>query len=514
MRKFSLLGLVATTLLAGCNLAPSYERPALPVATQWPIGSAAQLNDSAQAPAALIAWPNYFTDPDLQRLIKIALQNNRDLRISALQVEQARAQFQIRRADQFPNLNATGTASRAVSVPGGNPASNFNVGLGVAAWEIDFFGRVANLKEQALAQYLASEEGRNAAQISLVAAVANSWLRLIADQELLDLAKQTAKARKESSALMRLRLENGVTSELDYRQTESLAEAANVALAQAQRQRMQDENALVLLLGQALPAEVSQNIEAAHFANNADCANANYKAKENQGTQQVRLDNPNMLTTLPAGLPSDLLTLRPDIRQAEQQLIAANANIGAARAAFFPRISLTAQLGSASNELSGLFESGSEVWSIVPQLTLPIFDAGRNRANLSTARAGRDIAVAQYEKSIQTAFREVADTLAGQATWGEQLRAQEAQAEAEKVRLDLSNLRYENGVTSYLDLLDAQRASFTAQQAVVAVRLAQLQNKVDLYKVLGGGSGEVPEVDKPATQANESKDTEPLKAPS
>jgi multidrug efflux system outer membrane protein len=291
--------------------------------------------------------------------------------------------------------------------------------------------------------------------------VANSWLSLLADEELLEITRQTLATREESAKLTKLRFDNGVASELDLQQATSLTEAARVTLAQLQRQRALDENLLTLLVGQPLPPELSR--------------------------PATLLSAAAPLADLPAGLPSDLLIHRPDIRQAEQQLIAANANIGAARAAFFPRISLTAGAGTASGHLSGLFKSGSFGWTFAPQLVLPIFDAGRNRAGLESSEAGRDIAVAQYEKVIQTAFREVADALAGRATWGEQLRAQQAQAQAESTRFQLSDLRYRNGVASYLDLLDAQRSLFSARLAVVQTRLAQLQNQVTLYKTLGGG---------------------------
>jgi multidrug efflux system outer membrane protein len=279
--------------------------------------------------------------------------------------------------------------------------------------------------------------------------------------------------------LTKLRLDNGVSSALDFQQAQALTETARATLAQQQRQRAQDENALVLLLGQQLPDDIRAS------------------------TAQLRLADAPMMAELPAGLPSDLLINRPDIRQAEQQLIAANANIGAARANFFPRISLTAQAGTSSNELSGLFKSGSWGFTLAPQLVLPIFNAGSNRATLASAEAGRSIAVAQYEKSIQTAFREVADALAGRATLGEQLRAQQAQTAAQASVFELSDLRYRNGVASYLDLLDAQRSLFTAQQQTVSTRLTQLQNQVTLYSVLGGGWSEpapAPVASAPAAQ--------------
>ncbi|WP_019373621.1 efflux transporter outer membrane subunit, partial [Melaminivora alkalimesophila] len=358
------------------------------------------------------------------------------------------------------------SGTRQPNAATGQYGNLFQVGLGVTAWEIDFFGRIAALKEQALAQYLASAEGRKAAQISLVSAVASGWLALLADEELLDISRRTLATREESVKLTRLRLEHGVSSELDNRQATSLAEAARATYAQQQRQRMLDENALVLLLGQPLPDDIRASLPSS------------------------RLIDAAPMQPLRAGLPSELLERRPDIRQAEQLLIGANANIGAARAAFFPRISLTATVGTVSDELSGLFKGGSWAFSLAPQLAVPLFDAGRNQAGLEAARVGREIAVAQYEKAIQTAFREVSDALAGRATLQEQLQAQRAQAEADAKRLELSELRYRNGVASYLDVLDAQRSLFATQQALVLTQLQQLQNQVMLYRVLGGGWNE------------------------
>jgi multidrug efflux system outer membrane protein len=355
---------------------------------------------AAAAPAAAdIEWQAFFSDPKLRLLIDAALRNNRDLRIAVLNIEQARAQFQIRRADQFPTINAGITGSRQPNANGnGSITSAYTGGLLLTSYELDFFGRVASLKESALAQYLATEEGRKTTQISLIAAVANTYLSLLADEELLAITQQTLVTREESFKLSKLRFDNGVTSELDFRQAESLTEAARASLAQQVRQRALDQNALTLLLGQPLTGDLAVALPAGKGLADAP-----------------------MMVDVPAGLPSDLLTRRPDIRQAEQQLLSANADIGAARAAFFPRISLTASAGSASSHLSGLFKSGSYGWTLAPQLILPIFDAGRNRAGLDSANAGRDIAVAQYEKAIQTAFREVSDALAGRATLGEQL---------------------------------------------------------------------------------------------
>jgi multidrug efflux system outer membrane protein len=464
-KKLISTALAAAMLLAGCSLIPTYERPAAPVPTTFP-GDPAQPGGQA---AAALPWQDFFTDPRLAGLIETALANNRDLRVSVLNIEQARAQFQIERSALFPALGLTGSGSRSSPNPYaafdsslGSVSSQYSVNLGITAWELDFFGRIRSLKDQALAQYLATDETRKAAQISLIAAVATGWLTLIADDELLELTRQTMVTREESVRLTKMRFDNGVSSELDFQAANSLAETARASYAQQLRTRQQDENALALLLGAPVPAQAT--------------------AGEAKGLAGIK-----PMPDVPAGLPSDLLAERPDIRSAEQQLIAANANIGAARANFFPRVSLTTSLGTASSEFSGLFDRGSRAWSFAPTVTLPIFDAGRNRATLDSAKAGREIAVAQYEKSIQTAFREVADALAGRATLGEQVRAQRAQADAEAVRFRLSDMRYRNGIASALDLLDAQRSLYTAQQSAVTTRLLQLQNQVTLYKTLGGG---------------------------
>ncbi len=445
--------LAAAAFLAGCSMMPAYQRPAAPVPGDWPYPSAA-----TGTPAAELGWERFFGDERLRQLIATALGNNRDLRVAVLNIEQARAQYDIRRADRFPSVGALVSGSREPGSSGGI-SSTYGVGLALTAWEIDLFGRIASLSEAALAQFLATEEGRKAAQTSLVAAVANNWLALVADEELIALTRQTLATREESLRLTRLRFDNGVASELDFRQAQSLAEGARATLAQLVRQRSLDLNALALLLGQPVPA----------------------------GFQVTPSTASVTLPDVPAGIPSRVLVQRPDVRQAEQQLVAANASIGAARAAFFPRITLTAGAGTASSELSGLFAGGSWGWTLAPQLLQPIFDAGRNRAGLASANVQRDIALAQYEKAIQVAFREVADALAGRATFDEELQAQRNVAEAEAARFRLAQLRYDNGVASYLDLLDAQRSLFAAQQALVQIRLQQLQNQVLLYKALGGG---------------------------
>jgi multidrug efflux system outer membrane protein len=465
------LTLVAAAALAGCSFTPKYERPAAPVAATFPDQAA-----PVAAQADNMAWREFVGDARLRDLIALALANNRDLRVATLNIEQVRAQYQVRRADQFPSVGLAATGNRQPDGNGGI-ASTYSVGLALSSWEIDFFGRLGSLKEAALAQYLASEEARHAAQTSLVAAVASSWLSLQTNDELLALTERTVATRQDSLRLSKLRFDNGATSALDLRQAESLTAAAQSALAQQRRARALDLNALTLLVGQTPPAAL---LPAPPTMPQASTANG-------VAVPVAPVPASAMLRDVPAGLPSDLLTRRPDIRQAEQQLIAANANIGAARAAFFPRISLTASAGTASSSLSGLFESGSWGFTLAPQALLPIFDAGRNNANLGSAKAARDIAVAQYEKAIQSAFREVADALAGSATLGDQLTAQQVQATAEAERFRLAELRYRNGVSSFLDVLDAQRSLFTTQQALAQTRLAQQQNQVALYKALGGG---------------------------
>ena len=459
-RAGTLSALATSLMLAGCmSFIPAYERPAAPVAAAYaPELTPAGAGAGATA-AADIEWQRYFTDARLKRLIEIALVNNRDLRVAVLNIEQARAAYQVKRADELPSLGAGFTAQRSAGSNGGL-VNTYAVGLQVSGYELDFFGRVRSLSQAALSQYLATEASRKTVQIMLIASVANTYIGLLADEELLRVTRETLKTREDSVGLTKLKFDNGASSELDFRQSEQLLEGARATLAQTQRQRALDENALVLLLGQPLPAELP--------------------AAQPLAAQQG-------LAELPAGLPSDLLTRRPDVLAAEQQLLAANANIGAARAAFFPRIALTANAGTASTELSGLFKSGSFALTGTATLLQPIFDAGRNQANLAVAKVNKDIAIAQYEKAIQTAFREVSDSLAGRATLGEQLRAQTAQSNAAQVSYKLADLRYRNGASSYLDVLDAQRNLFAAQQATVQVQALQAQNLVTLYKVLGGG---------------------------
>jgi multidrug efflux system outer membrane protein len=446
---------VATLLLAGCiNLAPEHQRPAAPVATQWPQGPGVQAPE-AQA-AAVLQWQQFFGDTRLRELIALALKNNRDLRVALLNVDLARAQLGAADANRWPTISGGLIASRSPGTDG-KLTNSFQAGLQITSYELDLFGKLRNNSDAALATALASHEGARSAQISLVAAVASGYLALQADEELLALTRDTLATRGDSLKLIQLKYDNGAASALDLSSAQSSYEAARASLAQAQRTREQDLNALTLLLGQSLPQEL---------------------APPQQLAQQ-------RMGALLAGLPSEVLVQRPDVLQAEQQLAAAEANIGAARAAFFPSITLTTSAGWASSQLSELFKNSA--WSLAGNALAPIFDAGRNRANLAAAKASREIAVATYEKTVQTAFKEVADALAGRATLDEQLRAQDAQAAAEAKRLALVELSYKNGAASSLDLLDAQRASFAARQSALQVRLAQLQNQVQLYKVLGGG---------------------------
>lgn len=441
--------------LAGCSFIPTYERPQAPVPAAFPDAVPA-----AEA-APLPSWEHFLVDARQRRLVELALAANRDLRVAVLAVEQARAAYGVQRADRLPSVGAGVGATRGTSTTGGGSVSSvYSAGLTVSAFELDLFGRVRSLSEAAFARFLSTDEGRRAAQGALVAAVANADLALRADDELLQITERTLASRRDSLRLVRLRFEGGVAAEPELQAANSLVAAASANVLALQRQRSQDRNALVLLLGQDLPSDLPHPTPLAGVP----------------------------LAALPAALSSTVLLQRPDVRQAEQQLVAANANIGAARAAFFPRVTLTGSIGTASTQLSGLFEHGA--WSFTPQLLQPLFDAGRNRSGLDAANAARDAAVAQYERAIQIAFRETADVLAGRATLSEQLAAQQALADAETRRLALAELLYQGGVASSLDRLDAERSALAAQQAVVQLQLAQLQNQVLLYRVLGGGAGD------------------------
>jgi multidrug efflux system outer membrane protein len=456
--------------LTGCStMAPKYEQPAAPVPTAWPEGPAYQTKAAKpdDQPLADIPYQEFFVDEKLRKLIALALENNRDLQVAVLNIERSRAQFQIQRSELFPKIDgiAQGTFGRISEDFSGNghPQNihQYNIGLGLSSYELDLFGRVRSLKDQALEQYLATEQARRSVQISLVSQVAAYYLALAADQERLQIARETMASQKISYDLSKSRFEAGISSALDLYQAQALVEAARVDIARYITLVAQDENALSLVVGSPVPADLLPTSLSA---------------------------TATALKNIAPGLPSDVLLTRPDILQAEGELKGANANIGAARAAFFPRVTLASDVGLGANDLGGLFNSGSFVWSFVPRISIPIFNAGSNQANLTVAEVDRDIAVARYEKAIQTAFREVADALAQQGTIDEQLAAQQALTDATAESYKLSQARYDKGVDNYLQVLVNQRAFYVAQQGLIGVRLARLDNQVTLYKVLGGGS--------------------------
>ena len=456
--------LLVAGLLSACSLAPTYERPQAPIEGSYPADAKGQ---AAYDPASL-GWRQFFPDQRLQVLIAAALENNRDLRTAVLNIEEARAQYNISRADLLPSLDVNSAAARtrysASQSPTGVPVTfrSYSAGLAVPAYELDFFGRVRSLKDVALASYLSTEEAQQSAQISLVAQVAQAYLSERSYAEQLTLSQQTLESRQTNLELAKKQFQVGATSELDLRLAETLVQSARTSVATLVRQRAQAENALTLLVGKKiddLPPATDLSLQ-------------------------------NIVTDIPAGLPSELLTRRPDIRSAEQKLISANANIGAARAAFFPSITLTGSYGSASSSLGSLFGSGSGAWSYGPSLSLPIFDYGRNSANLDLATVRKNQAVVTYEKAIQTAFSEVADALVARGALEEQISAQEDYLKAHQARLKLTDLRYKNGISSALDELDAQRDLFSAQQALIQARQLRLNNAIDLYKALGGGLNE------------------------
>ena len=465
------LALLAGTLLTlgGCStMAPSYVKPATPVTPAWPSGPSYPAPVAAPAAKAVpdIPWREYFIDKKLRTLIEMTLKNNRDVRIALLTIERTQAQYQIQRSDQFPKINASAGATFQ-QIPetlstSGRPVttSQYNVGLGLLSYELDMFGRVQSLKDLALEQYLSTEQARRSLQISLVSQVAATYLTLAADQERLALAQETLTSQQQSFQLIQHRFDAGISSALDLQQARTSVDAARVDIARYTTLVAQDLNALSQLMGAPVPTEL---------------------------IPATLTENLASLKDLPVGLTSDVLLKRPDILQAESQLKGANANIGAARAALFPRISLISSVGLGSSELSTLFKGGAFAWSVAPSISLPIFDGGVNKANVKIAELDRDIMVARYEKSIQNAFREVADSLAQRGTIDEQQAAQQSLTDASADRYRLSQARFDRGIDNHLSVLDAQRSLYTAQQNLIGVRLARFTNLVTLYKVLGGG---------------------------
>ena len=494
-----LLLLATSLVLSGCNLAPDHVRPALPVPERSPQGPAyAPTSDVDAAAFAERSWRDFFVEPRLRDVIATSLINNRDLRLALANVEQARAQYRIQRADLFPTLSVTasptyqkspfgaagagagapgagvgtgtgagtgggtgvGAGAGAVAGAGGGALDIYSISAGISAWEIDLFGRVRNLSAAAQQEFFAVEENRRATQTTLVAEVANAWLTMAADQERLSAARKTASAFQQTVDLTQARFKAGVASELEVRQARTSLDRANSDIANLTTQVAQDQNALNLLAGSTVPAPLLPEGLPATGAT---------------------------IERLPADLPSEVLLRRPDIVSAEHRLIAANANIGAARANFFPRISLTAALGTVSLGLSNLFSKNSETWSIGGSANLPIFDAGRNRGGLDYAKATRDAMVATYERTVQTAFREVADALARRGTVDDQLAAQRSLVDNTNASFRLSDARFRAGIEGFLNTLDSQRNLYAAQQELVGTRLLRETNAVELYRSLGGG---------------------------
>lgn len=461
--KLTLMGAASAVVLSACSLAPHYERGVLPTSQAWPVATVVS-DQSADS----LGWREVFLDPRLQKTIELALDYNRDLRVAVLNVEQARAQYRIQRSALVPNLDGTISATKTEApVPAANgvdgeidfaKSENFSANFGVTAYELDLFGRVRSLNQAALNDFFSREENRKAVQISIVAATAQAWLGLAADQELLSLSRQTLQTREEGLSLTQRRFDVGAASQLELSQQTILAEQARNDVATYEALVQQDLNALRLLVGTELPI----NIIPRAFPENA------------------------ILSAIPVGVPSEVLLNRPDVMAAEYNLKGRNANIGAARAAFFPSISLTGSAGYSSTDFDQLFDGGS-TWTFRPSINIPIFDAGARIAGAQSAVAGRDIALAQYERSIQTAFREVSDALAVRSTIDRRLAAQTSVLGAAQSTVDLSQARFDAGIDSYLSLYDAQRTYYGAQQGLINTRLLREINLVSLYSALGGG---------------------------
>lgn len=478
IEAYRLTMLVAATIaLAGCSLEPNYHRPSSGIQAHWPQGKAYREPGGTHAgsnttPVANIGWRKFFTDPQLRKLIRIALQNNRDLRVAALDIEKAQAQYHIQLSALIPAINGYGEDNissypKGVNNIGGQSGSgsgsvsrSYSVGIGFTSYELDFFGRVRSLDHAALQQYFSEYDTRKSAQISLVAEVANAYLLLLADHNRLKLAHDTYNSQKNAYDLTRHSYQLGVDTALDLSQAEQAVDTADADIARYTRQVAQDRNALRLLLGAPIPKALPTD---------------------------TGLSHEHLLERLPPGLPSQLLTRRPDVQAAERRLMTANANIGAARAAFFPSISLTGNFGTASSQLDGLFSNGSQAWSFSPKISIPIFSTAANIANLKLAHVEKNIDIAKYQKTIQVAFQEVANALAARGTLDQQFKAQEKLVNAAQTSYELSGMRFRQGVDNYLSVLDSQRALYTAQQQLIDTRLSRLQNLVTLYKALGGG---------------------------
>lgn len=465
LTKILCISVGAMLWFTGCTLAPKYSRPAAPVPSIWQTGlPGPEVQATATPSATELRWQDFFTDDKLRQIIELALKNNRDLRLAALNVERTQAQYRIQRARQYPTFSASGTGQvnrvpQDLSSLGKVYTFREYELAGVASWELDLFGRIRNLKKQALDQYLATDQARSATRISLIAAVATGYFTLAADRESLRLAQETLESQQATAAMILRKRDMGISSDLDLSQVQSQVQAAQVDIARYLSQVTLDENALNLLVGSTVDAKLLPN-----------------ELRRDGGLKDVSV-----------GLPSDVLLRRPDILSSEYQLQAAYANIGAARAAFFPQLALTAAGGLASSSLSDLFKGSAGIWSFAPQMVAPIFDAGTRQANLKIAKVDRDSALAEYEKAIQTAFREVSDSLGLRTRLQQQQDAQQALVTTLETTYRLSDARYKAGVDSYLNVLVAQRSLYGGQQVLVGLRAARLNNLVILYKVLGGG---------------------------
>ena len=467
----------ALSLTACIDLAPFYQRPAAPVPATF------GQPDANQKALSELAWRSFISDQRLQQVVDLSLKNNRDLKIASLNIEKSRALYQVQRADLFPTIAASlsetaskGMASAANNVAGntsgaatgtagssnrsGNISHIYRASVGFSAYELDLFGRIRNLNEQALQTFYADEENRKSTQISLIAEVATAWLALAADKMRLDIAQQTLQSQQATYEINQKMFDLGVANALTLKQLQTSVDSARVAVATYKLQIQQDINALNLLAGSAVPVALLPD---------------------------GKLENVALATPLPRGVSSETLQQRPDVRAAEHLLQGANANIGALRAAFFPTISLTTTVGTASNELNGLFRSGSGIWTFVPQISVPIFNAGRNSANLEVGKKNQEILLAQYEKTVQTAFKEVADVLVQREGLQAQIEAQTSLTDAATEAFRLADARFRNGIDSYLVVLDAQRTLYTAQQSLVTLQLNDAASQLTLYKAMGGG---------------------------
>ncbi|GAA5101281.1 efflux transporter outer membrane subunit [Wohlfahrtiimonas larvae] len=456
MRKLPLY-MVLTAVLSACSMAPDYQRPPLPVADSFP--SEPVKAEELQVKAAQIGWKEYFKDPRLQEYIGAALINNRDLRIAMLNVEQARLSYNITISDRLPGINAQGGYSRSQQGNGGPINSGYQINAGISAFELDFFGKYASLSDAAKAKYLATVEGQKGAHISLVAQVARSYIQLRTAEEQLNLSRITMRTYNDSYQLVKQQVEAGIANDLDLAQAEAQLYSSKVSVAAAEKAVVQLNNALDLVVGKAIkPA-----------------------------AKGYAISSQNILGKLPAGLPSEVLLAHPDVMAAEYQLMSANADIGAARAAFFPSISLTTTIGSMSTDFSDLFKGPSQTWSFAPSISIPIFNWGKIKSNYDLSQVRKESSIASYEKAIQTAFMNVANGLQSQQPLQRQLGAQIKLVSTTKESLRLAQLLYDNGIASYLNVLDAQRSHFQARTGLLSTYQEKILNGIDLYTALGGG---------------------------